>query len=324
MNFFDLHCDTAGECAKQGVPLAENGMQLNLCKGETLDKWAQCFAIWVPDEYRGEGAEHYFDNALAYFQNQLRENSETIKLCKDKSDFAAATTQGACAAFLTLEGGSAACGKGRLEKLKQDGVKLITLTWNADNEIAGGCQSGTECGFTPFGKSFVRELERLNIIADVSHINRPSFFELMGMETDVPVVASHSDCDAVLAKTRKEGLDTFFSRRRALTDEQIRLLIERGGLIGINFCNGFLGDPGDDGFEAVYRHMVHILESGGEKVLAIGSDFDGCQMNAELDSPDKMPNLYEYLLGRGLEKGLLERIFFGNAREFFLNVLQNG
>lgn len=324
MNFFDLHCDTAGECAKQGLSLADNELQINLRKGECLDKWAQCFAIWVPDEYRGEEAEHYFDRAAAHFKNQIAENSGKIKLCKEKSDFDEAIRQGACTAFLTLEGGSAACGNGRLEKLKQDGVKLITLTWNAENEIAGGCQGAADQGFTPRGKALVKEMERLNIIADVSHINRTSFFELMAMETSVPVVASHSDCAAVLEKTMEESIDKTFSLRRSLTDEQIRLLIERGGLIGLNFCDSFLGDPGDDGFEAVYRHMAHILELGGEHVLAVGSDFDGCNMNSELDSLEKMPSLRTFLEDKGLDKDLLDRIFYENAREIFLNVLQKG
>ena len=117
----------------------------------------------------------------------------------------------------------------------------------------------------------------LGIVADVSHLNRAGFYD--AVSSGARVIASHSNSESVLLKTRKDSDDEFFSCRRSLNDEQIKLLIECDGLIGINFCKSFLGDEGDDGFEAVYRHMSHILSLGGEDVLAIGSDFDGCEIN---------------------------------------------
>ena len=163
-------------------------------------------------------------------------------------------------------------------------------------------------------------MERLNIVADVSHLNTAGFYD--AVSSGARVIASHSNSKSVLEKTRKDSEDKFFSCRRNLDDNQIKVLVEHGGLIGLNFCKSFLGDEGDDGFEAVYRHMAHILDLGGENVLAIGSDFDGCEISPELDSVDKIPNLYSFLSEKGVDKPLLEKIFFENAENFFKTVLQ--
>lgn len=324
MNFFDLHCDTAGECFLQKKQLADSDLNISLCKGEALDKWAQLFAVWIPDELRGEEACEYFDKVSSGFIEQINMNSSKIKLCKDLNDFNEAILLGKCAAFLTVEGGSAVCGEGRLEALKQFGVKLVTLTWNLNNEIGGGCQDDEKIGFTQTGKQVLSELSRLNIIADVSHLGKKCFYELFDGGYDMPIIASHSDCSSVLLSTRAESEDREFSLRRSLDDEQIKLLIERKSLIGINFCRSFLGDYGDDGFEAVYRHIEHILSLGGENCVAVGSDFDGCDINPELDSLDKIPDLRAFLAGKGYSDALLEKIFYNNAAKFFINVLQNG
>lgn len=108
-----------------------------------------------------------------------------------------------------------------------------------------------------------------------------------------------------------------------MNDEQIKILIDAGGLIGINFYKSYLGDKGDDGFEAVFEHMEHILKLGGENVLAVGSDFDGCDIGAQLCSIEKIPDLYAYLLQKGMNERLLKKIFFGNSYNFFKIILQS-
>ena len=231
-----------------------------------------------------------------------------------------AETNGKCAAFLTCEGASPFANSDGIYQAYECGVKLITLTWNDENEVGYGCQSGSDLGLKPLGKLLLSGMEKLNIVADVSHLNRAGFYDVIS--SDVSVVASHSCSGSVLQRTRKESEDKLFSCRRNLTDEQIKLLIERNSLIGINFCRSFLGDYGDDGFEAAFRHIAHILELGGENVLAIGSDFDGCEINPELSGIDKMPAFRQFLLDNGLNEILIEKIFYGNAYNFFKNVLQ--
>ncbi len=319
MNFFDLHCDTAGECYLQGKPLYKNDLHISICKAKNLYKWAQVFAVWIPDEKRGQSAEEYFDLVSANFLKEIEKNSDKITLCRTADDMDNALANGRCAAILSVEGASAALGKERLRQLKHLGVKLITLTWNGKNEIAHGC-FGDGGGLTAYGREYIEELARLNIVADVSHIDKKGFWQVTENPT-LSVVASHS-CPSKLL----ENCTPFNGRenaiRRNLDDEQIRALIKREALIGINFCSRFLGGKGNDGFDAVYRHMSRILDFGGEKVLALGSDFDGCEINPDLAGIDKMPALAEYLCARGFDGDTVENIFFNNAHNFFKNILQ--
>lgn len=321
MRLFDLHCDTVEECFENRLPLKDADLHINLCKGECLDEWCQCFAIWIFDKLRGKESEEYFEEAVAYFKNQIELNSEKIKLCKDYSDLTSALSEKKCAAVLTVEGGSPFASDGGGERAYEHGVKLITLTWNGENELGYGCQSGKADGLKPAGKRLLREMESFGIAADVSHLNRRGFFD--AVSSGARVIASHSTCKTVLEKLRSDSDDKIYCCRRALEDDQIKILIEREGLIGMNFCQRFLGDPERGGFESVYRHMVHILELGGENVLAIGSDFDGCAIHPELAGVDKVPALREYLSDKGFDETLLDKIFFKNSFDFFKKVLQN-
>lgn len=320
MNLFDLHCDTAGECFNRKLPLLSNELHIDLCKGDILDKWVQVFAVWIPDERRGEDAAEYLGNVLDYFEKEIKRNNQKIKLCKGITDVENAIKTGRCAAITAVEGASPFVTDYGKELVERHSVKLITLTWNAENEFGFGCQSGCDSGLKPSGKGLLNYLRERNIAVDVSHLNRAGFYD--AVSSGARIIASHSNSESVLLKTRKESEDKFFSCRRSLNDEQIKLLAEIQGLIGINFCRSFLGDVGDDGFEAAYRHIVHILELGGEDILAIGSDYDGCEINPELSGIDKIPSFGAFLLEKGFDKTLVNKIFFENAMNFFKNILQ--
>lgn len=321
MNLFDLHCDTAGECFNKKISLYDGDVHLNICKGETLDEWAQFFAIWIPDEIRGEESKEYFENVLSNFKKEISFNSEKIKLCQGVSDLNECKISRKCAAFLACEGASPFADSEGAYRAKEFGVKLITFTWDGENEVGYGCQSGVDSGLKPAGKVLLKNMEKLKIIADVSHINRAGFYDVIS--SGAKVIASHSNCESVLSETKKDSEEKAFACRRALNDEQIKLLIECGGLIGINFYRNYLGDRGDDGFEAIYRQMAHILDMGGEKVLAIGSDFDGCEIVPELSGVDKVNALRSFLSYKGMTNELLEKIFFENAENFCKTVLQS-
>ena len=322
MRLFDLHCDTAGECFKQSRKLAKNNLHIDLCKGEHLDEWVQVFAIWIPDELRGGAALDYFRKVHANFLEQIKLNDDKIEIYQEFCDAEYGEKKTLCRAVTACEGGSPFAFEGGIEAAKSYGVKVITLTWNAENELGYGCQSGIERGLKSLGKLLLKDMAANKIVADVSHLNRKGFYDAIQSET--AVIASHSNSVSVLEKHRKDSEDKFFSCRRSLDDEQIKLLSERGGLIGLNFCRSFLGDEGDDGFEAAYRHLYHMLELGVENSLAIGSDFDGCEINPELCGIDKMPAFEAFLRTKGLDENMLDKIFFENANNFFKNILQSG
>ena len=321
MKLFDLHCDTAGVCFDNKISLNDESLHLNLRKGKCLDEWVQVFAIWISDELRGKAAENYFDGAYKKLTAEISKNYKKIKLCKDSKDVVQAAESKKCAAIMACEGGSAFCNPERIALAKEYGVKLITLTWDGENELGFGAQSGSENGLKPLGKTVLREMKRQNIVADVSHLNRAGFYD--AVSSGAKVIASHSNCKTVLEKTMNDGAEKEFACKRSLDDEQIRILCECGSLVGINFCRYYLGNRGDDGFEAVYRHIAHLLDLGGENIIALGSDFDGCEINPELAGIDKMTALYSFLLGKGLDNTLIDKIFYNNSMNFFKNILQN-
>ncbi len=285
MKLFDLHSDTITECFKKNKSLSKNDLHISLEKGEYLDEWTQVFAIWMPDEIRGKDAEEYYEKVLSKYREEIK-NAKNVK------------------PILAVEGGSALAGKlENVEKLYHDGVKIITITWKTDNELGSGSFSEIDRGLTPFGKEAIKEMIKRKIIPDVSHLSEKSFYDLCEI-TDFPFIASHSDAFAVNPHVRN------------LKDEQIKIITERKGLIGLNFYNSFLGSG--NSIEMLIRHAEHILKMGGEDVLALGSDFDGCSINEELRGIEKMGNLYQALLNH-FGANLTDKIFYENANAYLLN-----
>ena len=299
MKFFDLHCDTIGECYNKKIPLRKNEFHIDLERAKELGQYTQIFAIWIPDELRGDEAVNYFNEVSNFFYKELKENNDLISLYNEPKETPVK-------AILSVEGGSA-CG-GTIEglyNLYKKGVRLITLTWNAENEIGGGAFS--EGGLTAFGKEFIKEAETLGITLDVSHLNRQSFFDFEKIAKK-PFIASHSNADIINNK---------YAMKRNLNEEQIKIIKERNGLIGFNFCKDFIETEDAQGIEALYRQIEYMLSLNCDDVIAFGSDFDGCQVNTELNGIEKIPYVYLKLKEKGLKEEILNKVFFENAQNFF-------
>ena len=248
---------------------------------------------------RGEVARQYFDKVADYFYKQIEENKNVISAFGDKSETKVK-------AILSVEGGSACGGTlDGLTHLYNRGVKLVTLTWNSPNEIASGAFS--EGGFTSFGKDFVKLAEEYGIILDVSHLNRESFYDFIKI-SNKPFVASHSNADIV---ENPKG------RKRNLTDEQIRLIKERNGIIGLNFCRNFLESDGFLGIDSLVRQIDYFLSLGCENNIALGSDYDGCSIHSDFAGVEKLFSVYNILAEKGYSRELLDKIFYENAHRFF-------
>lgn len=299
MRIFDLHCDTVGECYKQHKQLRNNDMHLSLEKMAEYGEYCQAFAIWITDDKRGQTAVDYFDNVADLYYRFIEENGDLFSTYGSGKD---TPVKG----ILACEGGSA-CG-GTLDGLRHmydRGVRLVTLTWNAENEIGGGAFS--EGRLTPFGVEFVRECERLGVVVDVSHLNRETFWDVAKIATK-PFIASHSNADIV---------DNFYAHKRNLDDSQIAEIRDRGGLIGLNFCHDFLQQEDYPKLLSLGEQIRCLLDMGCEDVIALGSDFDGCDMIDELKGACKMQSVYNALLSQGFEEPVLNKIFYENASRFF-------
>ena len=299
MKYFDLHCDTIGECSNNNFPLRENNLHIDLQRAKGIEEYTQVFAIWIPDELRGNHAVKYFDKTADYFYNEIARNRDLISLYKENKETP-------IKAILSVEGGSA-CG-GTLEglyHLYERGVRLITLTWNAVNEIGSGAFS--EGGLTPFGKEFIKEAEKLDIVLDVSHLNRKSFFEFAEI-AEKPFVASHSNADIV---------NNEYGKKRNLSKEQIQIIRERKGLIGLNFCCDFIEDEKASDIDSVCRQIDYFKKFECDDIIAFGFDFDGCTVNENFNGIEKIPLLYSELKKRGYEESFLHKMFYENANKFF-------
>ena len=180
--------------------------------------------------------------------------------------------------------------------------RMLTLTWNGENELAGG--SAATGGLKPFGREALRELERCDIVADVSHLNDESFWNVVKAARR-PLVATHSNSRKICNVPRN------------LTDDQFRCLAQQGGLVGLNFFTGFLREDAKSArLEDILRHAEHFLNLGGEDVLALGSDFDGADMPHDLPDCGALPQLAQRLR-EAFGFTLTEKICYKNALDFW-------
>lgn len=278
MNYFDLHCDTPYECYTKNQEFYVNQLAVSGKKGEIFKGWTQTFAVWIKDD--AEKPFSLYKNILADFKLKLQK-----KPCNLTPLFA---VEGAA----VLENDA-----DRLYILKSDGVKFLTLTWNGQNNIAGGTK--TDKGLTDFGKTIIAKMNTLKIGCDLSHLNDKSFFKAIEY-AEFPL-ATHSNCRKIC------------NHPRNLTDEQVHLICKRGGIIGLCFYPEFLGE---NVFEKIYENIIHIGSLGFENNIAIGSDFDGAKMESHLNSIKKVPDLCDFLRCKGLNDSLLNKIFFQNANNY--------
>ena len=309
MRLFDLHCDTITECYLGGHSLKSNDLAISLEKGDYISGWCQIFAIWMQNEYRGQAACDYYDGLYKCFLDEVEKNADILSFCKTSDDIKNAIQNGKIAAVLSVEGGAATAGKlDRLQYMYDCGVRLMTLTWNGQCEVACGSDVDGGGGLTPFGFEVIKEMERLNMIIDVSHLNDIGFYQVVE-NTTKPFVATHSN-----SRTVK-------NHYRNLTDDQFKIIRDRGGLVGLNFYDAFLPDDRKSGCDGALRNLYHFLELGGENIVSIGADFDGAPMCDDLSGIDKMKSLYEHLVCNGIDEKIVKKVFFDNAMDFFAKVL---
>lgn len=309
LKLFDLHCDTLLRALDENGGIVDNDYQLSVLRGRKYGAWAQCFAVWIPDECRGDAAISLFKRANQLFDREIQENSGLICKCKNADDIKNAVDAHKCAAILTVEGGAALAGDIRnLDYLHDCGVKMMTLTWNGSCEIGGGSLvKAPNDGITEFGKDVIRRMAELSIAIDISHASDTLFYDVASI-VDAPLVASHSNSRAVCL------------HRRNLTDEQFSVIKGRGGLVGLNFARQFLSDGDSASGYDILRHAEHFLALGGEKVVCLGTDFDGADVISDVPCVERMDVLYELFLKHNYSEGLVADIFFNNAFDFFVQL----
>lgn len=303
MRYFDCHADTLTEITKPGEDLERNTCDLDLERVEKFaDPYTQIFAIWRDRKKMDEEKpEEEFLRLYRRAAELLEKADQKIIWCRNAQDMEEAHKSGKAAAFLSLEDISTA---GRYaEQIYSLGFRFAMLTWNYENRYACGASSDQHRGLTEEGKELTKYLIDQGIILDISHLSDQGAEDLMTL-TDAPIIASHSNVRSVCPRPRNlpEGL--------------IRELIRRQGLIGINFFAPFVGE--NPQVEDLLRHMDVILSLGGEDVLALGGDLDGCDgvFPAGISGVETVPVLRERMEKAGFGAALIEKVFFENAENF--------
>ncbi len=305
MKLFDLHCDTLYRAFFENGGLFNNDFHISFDRIDSIEPYIQCMAIWVPDEFRNKNAIQLFENCRKKLNDELKDTN--IKIIYSQDDIVEIESKKGKGVVLTVEGGAVLGGKlENVDYLAKCGVKIMTLTWNGNCELGDGIGVEGAKGLTDFGKSVVAKMEQNGIIVDVSHSSVPMFYDVAELSTR-PFCATHSNSKQICP------------HRRNLTDEQFSIIKDKGGIVGLNLSRGFLREDEDKACMLdVLRHAEHFLSLGGEKTLAIGTDFDGTDIPIDMTGIESMNKLYELFLKHNYNEKLLEDIFFNNARNFLL------
>lgn len=264
------------------------------------------FAVWSCKDLGGQQNFIDFFPTVSNLEREI-EKHDQVRFCTAREDL---DGDGKVKIILSVEGADLLCGNiARLYELFSRGVRLLTLMWKGENCAGGG--HDTEKGLSPFGKTLVKECEKLGVVLDLSHASRQTFLDVAQI-SDLPFVATHSNAYSVCPHTRN------------LTDDEFCEITRRGGLVGINFYPPFLiQGAGTDDYtpdelvDALCEHIMYFLSLGGEKSVCLGADRDGIPHIDSYTEAKFIHRLYEALLKNNIEEKIIKDIFSGNAKRFF-------
>ncbi|GFZ30595.1 peptidase [Clostridium zeae] len=311
MNFIDLHCDTALKLfSDKEAKLKENQFSVDIMKLKSGNAKAQFFALFLEKDQCGDLKNDCID-MYKRLVSELDENKSDIALVRNYDQYLKCQNENKLGAFITIEEGGAIAGDiNNLQEFYDMGIRLITLTWNFENEIGyPHCKKEyADKGLKPFGIEVVKKMNDLGMIIDVSHLSDGGFFDVAKYSTK-PFVASHSNSRAIRNHTRN------------LTDDMIKILSTAGGVMGINFCSGFVGKSKTTKIDDMVEHIKNIRKIGGIDCIALGSDFDGIENEVEIKDASEMGKLADALLKNNFSYDDVEKIFYKNAERIIREVL---
>jgi membrane dipeptidase len=304
------------------------------------------FSIWMPSEVTGPTAVKRSLDLIDSVREAVRKHPNDLVLATTAADIRKAAADHKIAALMGMEGGHMIDNDlGTLRQYAALGVRYLTLTHFKNNDWAdSSTDKPAHNGLTPFGKDVVRELNRLGVMVDISHVADKTFDDALAV-TSAPVIASHSSCRAIDQHPRN------------MTDDMLRALAKNGGVVQINYEVSFLSEeyrnakkPADvqaqldaaarrcgtneacstseeakiarqamrDGklpavtWEKIVEHIDHAVKVAGVDHVGLGSDFDGATMPLGMDDASQLPKLTDALLKKGYSEKDVEKILGGN------------
>jgi membrane dipeptidase len=358
LNIVDMHCDTISKLRKmerEGLSgdLWVNSGHVDLKRLSQAGYLLQNFALFVN---KGKCSDPWKDvlELAARYEAELMQNQEHAGKVLVYDDIARNAKAGKVSCMLTVEEGGVCQGDvNKLQTLYDMGVRMLTLTWNYPNELGAPnlhSEEGKEIwalqqewktiedveareykrkaaqeallryldtpereqGLTETGKEFVCKMEELGMIVDVSHLSDRGFYDVLQIAKR-PFVASHSNARAICPCVRN------------LTDDMIRQLANRGGVMGLNFYRDFLQPRPTatnwKSVDALITHAKHICNVGGIDVLGLGSDFDGIDDPGELTGADQIHLLWEGLTKAGFHESEADKILAHNVLRLYKSIM---
>jgi membrane dipeptidase len=269
----------------------------------------QFFVIWTrPNEH-----DDHFSRAMELInmlEADVAECNGEIEFGRSYEDIISIVQKNKIAAVLCLEGGQLIGGNiDNIDKLYARGMRYFTLAWNYGTDWCGGTKDDESKGLSPFGKEVIDRLNKLRVMIDVSHVNKKSLQDILDY-TDATVIATHS------------GVYNVCNTARNLSDDHIKEIARRGGVIGAVFYPWFLNNTGQASVTDVVKHINYIRNlTGSVDHIALGSDFDGIDVTPEgLENVAKFPNLTKALYEEGYSVDEITKILGVNALRIFRNI----
>ena len=350
----DMHADTTQRLVDEKVDLSQRLPDGHLdsvrAKAGGLD--AQFFSIWVEPELFGGGgarAMRRADEQIQAVRELAEKHPETWELATTAADVRRIAAAGKIAALMGMEGGYAIDEKiENVDRYFQMGVRYLSPAWSVSTSWAGssGDEVGKTRGLNDFGKQVIREMNRLGMMVDVSHLSDPAFWDIVDTSTR-PVIATHSACRSItkvprnltdemivaLAKTGgvvnvifyPEHIEPGYSEKKKRVDSEIASLVQRasdeekGDVAHKKLARDrvrreeYLKRLPPVSVKRIVDHIDHIVKLVGIDYVGIGSDFDGVQaVPADMKSVADLPNLTAELLRRGYSESDIDKILGGN------------
>jgi microsomal dipeptidase-like Zn-dependent dipeptidase/gamma-glutamyl-gamma-aminobutyrate hydrolase PuuD len=302
----DSHCDTP-MVFDQGVVLSQRNtnscVDLYKMYDGALD--AAVMAAYLPQKGRSDAellvATTYADSILEEIRRQVQA-SHGVQIASAPKDLFNNKMLNRKSIMLGIENGYA-IGKdlSNIERYRREGVVYMTLCHNGDNDI---CDSASRSnrehgGLSEFGRQVVAEMNRVGMMIDLSHASEETFYQTLELSTR-PVICSHSSARALC------------NHPRNLTDDQVRALAEKGGVVQATFYEGFLVESGEATIDDAVRHIMHLINVAGIDHVGIGSDFDGDGGVRGLQTAADYLTLTRRLMAEGLNERSLRKLWGGN------------
>lgn len=304
MYFIDGHCDTLSKALDENKELFENNLQFSFNKANKLGGGIQIMACFIDPvflTYKGAGFDRC-NKILNKFEQYQKEKSCSI-LIKNKNDLQKAINSNETNVILSIENGSAISGNlDNIEYFYNKGIRIMSITWNDDNELGCGAKTKNDNGLTELGIQYIKRLNKLGIAVDVSHLSEKSFWDTIKIG-EKPVIATHSNVYELCNNSRN------------LKDNQIKAIAKSGGIIGICYYSDFLNSRKKADVTDIVEHIKYIKNLVGINYVGLGSDFDGMDVTKTakgVDNISLISNIIKELKLQGFKREEIVKIMWNN------------